>query len=175
MLFRSGGYQMLGTVLEDPDGGESGGQPAAIAGLGLLDVQTRFYPEKRVTRTQASALLSFAAGEEVDGYEIHMGQSVRGPGCSAAFTLNGGNCDGAVSACGTVWGTYLHGVFERPAFRRAWLNTLRQRLGWQPLGATAALERGHRFDALADAVGAALDMQAVYRLLSLSGPRGRDV
>ena len=37
--------------------------------------------------------------------------------------------DGASSADGMVWGTYIHGVFDRPDFRRMWLNRIRKRRG----------------------------------------------
>jgi adenosylcobyric acid synthase len=29
-----------------------------------------------------------------------------------------------------VWGTYIHGVFDEPHFRRAWLNRARVRKGF---------------------------------------------
>src|SRR5437879_13206851 len=41
--------------------------------------------------------------------------------------------DGAKSEDGLVWGTYLHGVFDAPVFRREFLNVLRKRRGWPPL------------------------------------------
>ncbi|HMV56430.1 MAG TPA: cobyric acid synthase, partial [Nitrospira sp.] len=37
--------------------------------------------------------------------------------------------DGAVGHDGLVWGTYVHGLFDQPDFRRAWLNRLRSRKG----------------------------------------------
>lgn len=166
-----GGFQMLGEELADPEGSESGGRPSVRRGIGLLQTETRFFPEKKVTRVEGKALLPFAAGERVAGYEIHMGQTRLRPGCSPAFSLDGVAADGAVSLCGTVWGTYMHGVFDSPGFRRAWLNQLRQRRGWQPLGALAEQDRSKRFDLLADTVAGALDMKAVYSLLGLSGPR----
>ncbi|EEG78269.1 cobyric acid synthase [Dethiobacter alkaliphilus] len=171
-----GGYQMLGEKLWDPHGGESGSGAAEATGLGLLAVTTRFYPEKKVVRAEGESRLSFALGEKVSGYEIHMGQSEREPGCSAAFTLSGeGGNDGAVSACGRIWGTYLHGVFDRPGFRRAWLNRLRQSRGWQELGTEALDHRESSFDKLAAEVRRALDMDAIYQLLELPGKKKEDL
>lgn len=166
-----GGYQLLGQSLADLTGGEGGGAPLLLSGLGLLPTETIFYPQKRVRRTNATACLPFAVTEEVDGYEIHMGQTERAFGCAPAFLLENDTEEGAVSADGTVWGTYLHGLFERPAFRRSWLNTLRARRHWPLLAATAPEDKGSRFDLLADAVRSSLDMSAVYGLLSLPGPR----
>lgn len=166
-----GGYQMLGHTLEDPQGSESGGKKTILSGLGLLGTRTQFYAEKKVTRATALSQLPFGRDEQVQGYEIHMGQTQRETGCLPAFTLDEGTVDGAVSPCGQIWGTYLHGVFDQPGFRRAWLNTLRARRGWQPLGTGAVADRGAGFDALADTVRASLDMNAVYRLLGIPGPR----
>jgi cobyric acid synthase len=33
-----------------------------------------------------------------------------------------------------VWGKYIHGVFDQPGFRRAWLNRIRCRKVWPALG-----------------------------------------
>ena len=169
-----GGYQLLGLSLADSTGGEGGGQPSLLSGLGLLPIETSFYPQKRVRRVNATACLPFAAGEDVEGYEIHMGQTERSPSCAPAFLLENGEEDGAVSADGTVWGTYLHGLFERPTFRRCWLNTLKAQRHWPCLAASAPEEKGARFDLLAETVRSSLDMSAVYRLLSLPGPREGD-
>ena len=168
-----GGYQLLGQTLEDPQGGEAGGEPSTLPGLGLLAVDTCFYPEKRVVRVRAAARVPFAKEEEVAGYEIHMGKSVRQPGCQAAFALSEGGSgdDGARSQCGKIWGTYIHGVFDRPGFRRAWLNTLRRNRGWQDASLCQDLERVNRFDNLAAHVRSSLDMDAIYRLLGLPGAK----
>jgi adenosylcobyric acid synthase len=166
-----GGYQLLGQSLADLTGGEGGGEPILLSGLGLLPTETSFYAQKRVKRTNATARLPFAFTEEVEGYEIHMGQTERAFGSLPAFLLENGTDDGAVSADGTVWGTYLHGLFERPGFRRSWLNMLRARRNWPQMAASAPEDKGSRFDLLADAVRSSLDMSAIYRLLSLPGPR----
>lgn len=170
-----GGFQLLGRRLHDPGGNESGGDPVTFEGLGLLEAETTFYAQKTVTRVAARALLPFAGEEEVEGYEIHKGQTVCLPGCKPAFMLQKDGCavpDGAVNAAGSVWGTYIHGVFDRPGFRRAWLNSLRGKKGWEALSAgNAECIKGARFDDLARCVREALDMSAVYRLLGLDGPK----
>lgn len=167
-----GGYQMLGEELTDIEGSEFGGEAATLPGLGLLPVTTSFQAQKTVGRASAAAQLPFARGAVVEGYEIHMGQTERRAHCPAAFVLADGKEDGAISPQGHVWGTYLHGVFDQPGFRRAWLNKLRERRGWQPLGASAVEDRAQRFDALADAVESSLDMTALYKLLGLAKQKG---
>lgn len=164
-----GGYQLMGKELRDPEGQESGGVPGVYPGLGLLNTVTTFYDRKTVARTEAVSLLPFAAGVPVSGYEIHMGQTVRLEGCRPAFDT-GHFPEGARSADGMTWGTYLHGVFDRPGFCRAWLNSLREKKGWPPLKLRAGGEE-NKYDRLADAVSRSLDMAAIYRLLGLPGPR----
>jgi adenosylcobyric acid synthase len=173
-----GGYQILGRRLEDPEGRESNNGPHEINGFGLLDTVTRFHPEKKVKRLPARGLLQFAAGKEVEGYEIHMGRTERLPGCRPAFSLlqdgeEEEQLDGAVSACGRVWGTYLHGVFDRSGFRRAWLNELRRRRGWPELVASSDCGDS-KFGELAREVRDALDMPAIRRLLGLPRLEGSE-
>ena len=73
-----GGYQMLGQKILDPQGVESA--EAEVSGLGLLDVVTTFAPEKSTRQVRARVLsdlglLSGTKGQELEGYEIHMGQT----------------------------------------------------------------------------------------------------
>lgn len=165
---------MLGRTLSDPDGRESGGSALVMTGLGLLATNTNFFPKKQVTRVRAEGLLPFAEGCMVEGYEIHMGQTERLDGCRPAFQVisDTGNKipEGAVSPCGNIWGTYLHGVFDKPVFRRTWLNTLRLRKGWPALAPSEdAIVKP--IDRLADHVRASLDMEAIYAMMGLNGPK----
>ena len=73
-----GGYQMLGRRIIDAYGVES--SVAETAGLGLLDLETIFEPEKITARVAASHL---ASGLPVAGYEIHAGRAIRGNGAKA--------------------------------------------------------------------------------------------
>ncbi|MNI85109.1 cobyric acid synthase [compost metagenome] len=75
---------------------------------------------------------------------------------------------------GTVWGTYLHGLFHNDGLRRSWLNGLRQAKGLAPLSATfsAAELREQEFDRLAAAVRENLDMDAVYAIMGLTTEEG---
>lgn len=165
-----GGYQMLGRAVEDPDGVESGG-PAVAAGLGLLSHRTLFRGTKTLTRTKAriapgAGAFGTAAGAEVSGYEVHMGVSAD---VAEAALFDDGSSDpvrlGTRSADGTVWGSYLHGVFDEAPFRRAWLRSF----GWVGEGAGESLSarRERELDRLADAAGEALDLKTIDRLLGL--------
>lgn len=108
-----GGYQMLGRMIHDPEGFD--GSPGSDPGLGLLDVETRMAPDKRLTRISGQAL-----GQPVEGYEIHMGRT-SGLDCARPFA-HIPEPDGAISPDGRVSGSYLHGLFTGDRFRAAWLS-----------------------------------------------------
>ncbi len=156
-----GGYQMLGKEIVDCGIEDTMG---TVPGLGLLDAVTRFdLYEKRTVQvkkpvTGKGPILEKIRGQEVTGYEIHMG--VTWPSGEAAF-----GDDGAVAENGLVIGTYLHGLFDNENFRNAFLDCLRQR---KNLGPGAALfPQGDSFDDLTRAVEAALDMKRIWRMLEL--------
>lgn len=138
-----GGYQMLGTDIADPHGVETGER---AQGLGLLDVGTELSREKVTTQVRAVPLhLDDASDSAVIGYQIHMGVTSRradrpcfcihgyDAGMHGFWKVPEGPDEGAVSANGLVWGTYIHGVFDQPGFRRAWLNRVRRRKALTPL------------------------------------------
>ncbi|MDD7347226.1 MAG: cobyric acid synthase [Clostridiales bacterium] len=95
-----GGYQMLGKRLKDEFGVEGGGE---MKGIGLLPHSTEFTKDK-VRKAQVGKLedvdgiFADLSGLEYEGYEIHMGIS---PGFGNI--INEGN----------VYGTYIHGIFDR--------------------------------------------------------------
>lgn len=170
-----GGFQMLGRSIKDPHGVES--NQAEVEGLGLLPVETVFEREKttRQVRGQVAyslGLLSGAAGLEVSGYEIHMGQS-RHDGLLCAFHVSaeGGkpHPDGAAGGQGQIIGTYVHGLFEKTGFRTAFVNNLRQRKGVASRGASSLPSREEYYDRLADLVRQSLDMAKIYEICGVRG------
>ncbi|MDX8409185.1 MAG: cobyric acid synthase [Mariprofundales bacterium] len=100
-----GGMQMLGQTIAD-DGVEGG----SSTGLAWLPLATTMQPEKTLRRVDQRS--HFPANHPVTGYEIHHGASFSD---AALFPF------AARSSDGQVWGSYLHGLFEQGAFRRAWL------------------------------------------------------
>ncbi len=156
-----GGYQMLGERIEDADGVESGEK--SLRGMGLLPCATVFAPEKTLTRVRGVAAGGPMDGAAIEGYEIHMGTTTaRGePFCR----LEDGTDDGCRS--GNVCGTYLHGLFDGGEAVDKLADFLCARRGIE--NKTAAeprrLFRERQYDLLADGVRAALDMDAVYRVM----------
>jgi len=107
-----GGFQMLGRTVSDPDGVEAAA--GVSAGLGLLELETELTRDKRLARVDGvCAFDGCAPGQQVSGYEIHMGVSHGVAMTLPAFTING-RPEGAVTPDGQVLGTYLHGVFDHP-------------------------------------------------------------
>jgi adenosylcobyric acid synthase len=152
-----GGYQMLGRTIADPDGIE--GSPQAVAGLGLLDVETVLTGRKQLNRV---AGVLAACDVRLEGYEMHVGHTTGPATKRPMFILNDGRYDGAKRADGLVAGTYLHGVFRADASRRALLTAY----GASEIGGysyAAGVEEA--LDALAAHVEAHVD---VGRLLSLA-------
>jgi adenosylcobyric acid synthase len=148
-----GGYQMLGRSIADPLGIE--GPPAQVAGLGLLDIETRLAPTKVLRRVTGTAL-----GAPIEGYEMHMGETT-GPGTAHPFaTLDGFGPEGAVSRDGRVLGTYLHGALTTPEARRALLAWI----GARGSGRDYAADVDAALDAIAVEVERHLDIEALLSL-----------
>ena len=159
-----GGYQMLGRTLDDTLGSESG-QPQTLRGLALLPTDTVFAAEKHRAQVTATAAAPFA-GASLTGYEIHTGRTaVQGtPFCTQA--------DGTPEGCvqGTVFGTYLHGLFDSGELTEKLAAYLCKQKGICPeAAAPISMERyrAQQFDLLADSVRAALDLPAVYAAMGL--------
>jgi adenosylcobyric acid synthase len=113
-----GGFQMLGRVVRDPLGIE--GSVTEADGLGLLDIETVMEPEKTVRNVSAR---SVAFDVPLSGYEIHLGRTT-GPDCLRPTAIINGVEDGATSADGKVFGSYMHGLFGSDAFRAKFLESL---------------------------------------------------
>ena len=166
-----GGYQILGKEIIDCGIENTVG---TVSGLGLLDAVTRFdlYEKKtlqvRKKVTGGGPILDGIRGQEVTGYEIHMG--VTFPKDIAAF-----EDDGAVAKGGLVIGTYLHGIFENENFRNAFLDYLYNHRKIVQNSATGQIRdsrptTSHEsdvYDELAKAVEANLCMDEIWKMLGL--------
>ena len=161
-----GGYQMLGEAVHDRSGVEHGAG-GSIRGMGLLPVETTFLPEKVRTRVRGETASGPLAGARLEGYEIHMGSTqVRGePFCR----LEDGREDGCVR--GSVWGTYLHGLFDSGELTQKLAELLCRRKGLRAESARAVSHAAYQqgqLDLLADGVRQALDMREIYRIMGMS-------
>ena len=166
-----GGYQLLGRLIRDPNGVE--GPPGETQALGVLDVVTTLTTEKMLTRTRGAWL---DTGQVVDGYEIHMGVTDRPANTQPVIEVSARNhqathdLDGARSADGRIWGTYLHGLFDEPEFRCEFLSQIRPDLAGEIESKTAesiAAFRDQQYDLLADHFRKNLRLDALRRIVGV--------
>ncbi|MDY3085267.1 MAG: cobyric acid synthase [Blautia sp.] len=170
-----GGYQMLGDTLSDPYHVEAGGK---IRGMGLLPMDTVFASKKTRTRVTGQFLPmpgTFAAlsGVSLEGYEIHMGESVRKEGILPATKLMvAGNqpeekkTEGAFHE--NVCGTYVHGVFDKEEVVETLIRILGERKGIDVSSMTGidfAAFKETQYNILAAELRKHLDMKKIYSIL----------
>ncbi|HXL09446.1 MAG TPA: cobyric acid synthase [Candidatus Bathyarchaeia archaeon] len=168
-----GGFQMLGSSIEDPRGIENQGQPCTRRGLGFLPVRTSLHAEKTVRRIRGQVRSQFLGLGQFpengfEGYEIHVGETFYEPGSRPLADIvrqgiPGSFPDGAVSASGHVLGTYVHGFFDNDDFRHAFLAALRSAVDLAPAETrtNVATEREARIDRLAAHLKKSLDMKLI--------------
>jgi adenosylcobyric acid synthase len=161
-----GGYQMLGRRIVDEAGVESAAP--RTEGLGLLDVETTFAPEKRTVRRRGR---EWATGTPVAGYEIHHGIVSAAPGVDRWFELDGPNGDEPEGVCDEdrgIYATALHGVLETDDFRAGLLARVagRRAKAWGPSSVSFAGLRRAQVDRVADAIEAHLDTGALWRIIA---------
>ncbi|SMC25417.1 adenosylcobyric acid synthase (glutamine-hydrolysing) [Desulfacinum hydrothermale DSM 13146] len=179
-----GGYQMLGERITDPHGVES--RVRETPGLGLLPMATEMAWEKVTTQVMARLHPDNRLGGRdlspsklLHGYEIHMGRSrPLAEGVRACFRIlsrNGRDVstadadDGLSSTDGRVWGTYIHGIFDNDAFRRAFLSFLEERSHKRarPEIVNYGRWKEAQYDLLADHVRSHCDMERIYRIVGI--------
>jgi adenosylcobyric acid synthase len=153
------GYQMLGKSISDPHRIE--GARATCEGLGLLDVATTMTPDKTL---RAVAGVELSTGARISGYEMHIGDTTGAAMARPMIRFDGGATDGAISANGRIAGCHVHGLFADPAFRAAFLAPL----GAHSTGEDHAAHVDRCLDEIADALQAALNVEAILRLASAS-------
>jgi adenosylcobyric acid synthase len=166
-----GGYQMMGKVLADPEGVE--GQEGRYKGLGMFPLKTVITNQK-VARQRLVSSNFPQTGLPVSGYELHQGRShlVLEPDPETGKTLFSPLFDdmnlGVVDVTQSMWGTYLHGIFDNGPWRRAWLNRLRQQRGLKslPTGIPNYREQCEAMlDDIAEAIGKHLDLSPILNHL----------
>lgn len=159
---------MLGEILEDPFCVEHGG---SMRGMGLLNTKTIF--EKSKTRTQikgkvicADGYLSGLNGMEVSGYEIHMGITKNLGGCEPMILLSDGRTDALAKSDFSVFGSYLHGLFDDPKVIKALTTDLMEKKGIYSQGTVDMdMYREEQYDRLAQLLRRSLDMDKIYEIL----------
>ena len=174
-----GGYQMLGSVIRDPENAES--KTLETEGLGLIDVSTLFRMQKNTYQVKAKLHESGSdifkglnTDSEITGYEIHMGETELLNGTAPFLKILERSdkevCmdDGAVSDDGNVIGSYLHGIFDNDEFRLGLINKLRENKGLSPMLAEelSSVDKEREYDKLADLFREHIDMDLIFKAVS---------
>ena len=154
-----GGYQILGRTISDPGHVEHGG---TMRGMELLPIDTVFEGDKvRAAEegilTRVDGMFSLLSGLPYKGYEIHMGVS--------------GACGNIINS-GNVYGTYIHGIFDKEEPLRAVAEALFRAKGLDPDSVRAMDADSYKqeqYDILADELRKALDMDKIYEIVGLKG------
>ena len=152
-----GGYQMLGKSLKDPYGNEDP-TTKEIEGLGLLNLETNWNRSDKVTVRSKGTFIK--TGEEVTGYQIHVGRSDTKE--APLFELENEK-EGSMDEKNLVFGTYLHGVLEKPSFRKYFLSLIDPNL---PKKSEAKYEDNldNSISLIADGFKENLDKDTFYKL-----------
>lgn len=173
-----GGFQMLGESLHDPKAVESEKAKTLIAGMGLLPVRTVFGAEKTRTRAEGSCIniegiFKDLSGMEVEGYEIHMGETSRAlPPMAYLMESQSGSHLAKMDGCqrGNVYGTYLHGFFDRENIAETVVKALLKAKGLETsLEKLPAYEeyKEQQYEHLAEILRQSLDLKRIYELMGI--------
>ena len=168
-----GGYQMLGETLSDPHGVENGG---SMKGMGLLPMETVFAEKKTRTRVQGhfeelSGVFAPLSGAEVEGYEIHMGESILKENAGTVTRITdsvSGEKKEEGAFAGNVCGTYIHGVFDKEESAEAIIRVIGEKKGIDVenmTGVDFAAFKEQQYDILAAELRKHLDMKKIYEIL----------
>ena len=155
-----GGFQMLGERIEDPEGVECGG---AETGMGLLPVRTVLTKQKTRTQTtgeinSVGGIFKGLSGLIYEGYEIHMGKSFE----------SGKEDTPVIRQKGNVYGTYLHGIFDKKEIVSEIVRALAGKKGTEEFDFTFSDYRDFKekeYDRMAEILRENLDMEAIYGML----------
>jgi len=167
-----GGFQMLGRSVEDPYGVESA--LGSAGGLSLIDATTVLTRDKATFQVKAEARGPGGETCELEGYEIHMGVTTAAAPPFARIRMRNSEAsaidDGAVSADGAVWGTYIHGIFDNDGFTSALIEKLKRKKGLFAVApaATFALRQEAAIAALAKRVGESLMVDEIMKIIGVA-------
>ena len=144
-----GGLQMLGREIQDPQHLESNHKK--ITGLGFFDYTTVLKADKTLKQVKGKLFNSV----DIDGYEIHHGQTDFGA-LKSPITTDVQLPEGALSADNQILVTYWHGLFNQP-------QALQALLKWAGLQTDTLFDhnqqREQQLERLADTIESCIDLR----------------
>ena len=147
---------MLGNTIVDSEGIETAG---TYRGFGLIDMDTVFEKEKKTKRVSGrinklDGILKNLSDMEYCGYEIHMGKSK--------------NDDVILSGIKNVYGTYIHGIFDKKDISEGLIKSVAEIKGIKDFKVHSSdmdEYKNQQYDILADGVRKSLDMNEIYGII----------
>ncbi|MBQ9464886.1 MAG: cobyric acid synthase CobQ, partial [Lachnospiraceae bacterium] len=155
--------------ISDPYEIEGGGE---TEGLGLLPTRTVMAKDKKTVQTEGvfedlTGVFAALNGMAYRGYEIHQGVTETLPGEAPGSE---GASEPLQGAAPEIFGTYVHGVFDREGIAETLVNALLARKGAEKTE-TAGLDydrfKAEQYDILADALEQALDLEELKKIMGM--------
>ncbi|MCL2786577.1 MAG: cobyric acid synthase [Methanomassiliicoccaceae archaeon] len=155
-----GGYQIMCASFSGT------GAPCA-GGLGLFDATVKWTGNEE-TKRQVKGKLALT-GEDMKGYEAYSGctETNAQPLFTLSFFKSPSVNEGSADVGEKLFGTYVHGLFDEPGFRRHILKMTGKYVpsGYSDVSYDKILDE--TLDKLADAVGSSIDMNAFNKMLEV--------
>ena len=163
-----GGFQMMGSLISDPDMVEEGG---TTCGMELFNLKTVLSNEKYRSQTEdcfddLEDIFSCLAGEEFVGYEIHNGVTTLADDHFTGIIERDDEGNIILVQQGNLLGTYVHGIFDNSDLALRLVSAIAETKG-KTLDTTldyqAFMEAS--YDKLVEVVRNNIDMEFIYNLL----------
>jgi adenosylcobyric acid synthase len=158
------GMQLLGQQVANPD--HLGLEIGTLPGLDLLPIAATI--TQRVVEQHRSVTSNYPqVGLPIIGHEIRQGYTQLLNTEETNFLFDDPKL-GVVAPHHSVWGTYLHTIFDSGPWRRSWLNGLRHRRGLPSLATGIPDYQEHReilLDALADEVSTDFNLDTLLSVI----------
>lgn len=193
-----GGFQMLGKKLKDPFGIELSEKAAnefgdglkndegqyEINGIGLLPSETVFEKEKTRTQvrghflTKGKGYFDTLDGVELEGYEIHMGQTIvledeQNLDLVNLTHITEISSSPADNLCGmqldNIYGSYIHGIFDSEDVVKTIVSVILKNKGLDEeavSGLDVKAYKENQYDLLAEGIRNNMDMDLIYQILN---------
>ena len=157
-----GGYQIMGMEVLDPYHIE--GEIGRLPGLGLLPMSTTITLEKVTCQSKFRAFPLDDMEYNLNGYEIHMGESVpfEGGEFRPLNELEDGSVDGCIVS-DKCMGTYMHGILDNGRFIEWLLAPYMDKCEKREFDYAAYKEE--QYNKLAQVIRENVDMEKLYKIL----------
>ena len=154
-----------------------------VRGMELLPMKTIFTEDKKRCQIEGTfdklgGIFQDLSGMEFEGYEIHMGETIAvgsgqvcfiGKDCFRRVTNSG---DGG--NLGNVYGSYIHGIFDRKGIAETIVKALMKKKGMSSEeiekvsgGIDISTYKEEQYEKLAKGMRDALDMDYIYEIMGL--------